>query len=84
MKNSIWFQRKRYGWGWTPCSWQGRLTTFLFVASILGISIAKEKTGYLSNELFWGAIVLLSAILLAVCYLKGEKPRWTWGEKKDE
>ena len=29
---------------------------------------------------FFGCIVALTALLIAICWLKGEPPRWRWGE----
>jgi hypothetical protein len=36
-----WFRRKRWGYGWTPCSWQGWLVTALFVAACTGLSLSR-------------------------------------------
>ena len=33
-----WFCRKRFGYGWTPCSWQGWAATLLFVLAIFAIA----------------------------------------------
>ena len=30
-----WFGRKRFGWGWSPCSWEGWLLTALVVLVIM-------------------------------------------------
>ena len=30
-----WFKRKLYGWGWTPATWQGWLSTFVFIGLVL-------------------------------------------------
>lgn len=27
-------------------------------------------------------VALISGLLLGVCYLKGEPPRWRWGDKR--
>jgi hypothetical protein len=34
--------------------------------------------------LYVGAVVGLSLLLVLICWLKGEKPRWRWGDKDDE
>jgi uncharacterized membrane protein YhaH (DUF805 family) len=36
---------------------------------------------WLKNTLF---IFIMTGILIYVCYIKGEKPRWQWGEKDKE
>jgi hypothetical protein len=32
MKRPVWFRRRTWGAGWTPCSWQGCLVTVLCLA----------------------------------------------------
>jgi uncharacterized membrane protein YhaH (DUF805 family) len=32
-----------------------------------------------STMLFFVFIILMSAVLISICYLKGEPPRWRWG-----
>jgi hypothetical protein len=75
-----WFPAKRYGWGWgLPNCWQGWL---VFAAYLLGIAVAG---GFLaaSNQmlLFFLSVGLLTSGLIVICYLKGEPPRWRWGDK---
>ncbi len=77
-EKKIWFPAKKYGWGWgPPCAWQGWVvlavwTLFLCAGSLLlphhmGIYVAYT--------------VVLSVILIVICYCKGEKPRWRWGKE---
>ena len=33
-----WFRRKRWGYGWTPASWEGWVATLLFVLACVGIA----------------------------------------------
>jgi hypothetical protein len=74
-----WFRAKQYGWGWgLPLSWQGWLVLAAFVAlMVLGALIFPPRT-----ELAWYLIyvVLLTGLLTGVCWLKGEPPRWRWGD----
>ena len=30
-----WFKRRRFGWGWTPVTWQGWLTVAFFIGLII-------------------------------------------------
>lgn len=86
--NNYWFKAKLYGWGWTPVRWQGWLSIVLYVVLLCGIVILQEKdiagnpdSG--TNLLMFGLpILVLTVLLLAVCYAKGEKPRWQWGPPK--
>ena len=88
-----WFKRKLYGWGWTPVKWQGWAVILGAVAVIIwnGINFAKAvKAGGSQNPtdamLIWFFIrtAVIVAVLIMICYKKGEKPRWQWGiPKKD-
>jgi hypothetical protein len=77
-KQNYWFPAKRYGWGWgLPSSWQGWvvLTVFivLFGAGFLVFPPNRELGLYLAY------VGILSALFGAICWLKGEPPRWRWG-----
>ncbi|MBX3627983.1 MAG: hypothetical protein KF892_23440 [Rhizobacter sp.] len=74
-----WFPAKRYGWGWgVPSAWQGWAVLVAFFV-LLGVgSLFLPQWG---STLFVGYAVGLSLVLLAICWLKGEPPRWRWGEK---
>lgn len=83
-----WFKAKLYGWGWTPARWQGWLVIIIYVALILTIALNGEEsipgnpdsgTNFLVFAL---PIIILTALLIFICYKKGEKPRWQWGPNK--
>jgi hypothetical protein len=84
----LWFKAKLYGWGWAPVKWQGWLVILAYVGLILTLVISGEKdipgnpdSG--SNFLVLALpIILLTALLIFICYKKGEKPRWQWGPSK--
>jgi len=75
----IWFPAKYIGWGWgMPCAWQGWVVMGLWMAGVLAgtlliLLLAQSALGCL---LF---LVAMVAALVAVCYWKGEKPRWRYG-----
>ncbi|MEI6581070.1 MAG: hypothetical protein WCO07_02765 [bacterium] len=79
-KNKIWFRRKLYGWGWTPCTWEGWLVILLWVI-FFALAMSNMDHEWLKNLLF---IFLSVAILILICYKKGEKPKWQWGERKED
>lgn len=85
MKKKLWFKAKNYGWGWTPISWQGWAVTIV-CTFLIGYSIARESvlsdTPSAALVGFSPQVIILIAILLFVCYKKGEKPSWRWGNKK--
>lgn len=76
MEKEIWFKRKLYGWGWYPSSWQGFVLMILFILSIIWSAyyfLPDRMTEYFIS------IILAVIILIWICYKKGEKPRWSWG-----
>jgi len=79
-----WFRAKKYGYGWEPASWEGWVVTALFLAGAvwIGINSAEAFESGRVIEDFVAPLGLLLAILLAVCWRTGEKPRWQWGDKK--
>lgn len=85
-ERTLWFKAKTYGWGWTPASWQGWvvLLCYLAVTFVLVFFCAPEKGEESLNQVvgFAAAVGLPTLILLIICFYKGERPRWRWGEKK--
>jgi hypothetical protein len=72
-----WFPAKRYGWGWgPPLVWQGWAVLILF-----GVLLAAGGCVLLPrrHEFFLLYSLFLCAVLMLVCWLKGERPRWRWG-----
>lgn len=75
--SGYWFPAKRYGWGWGfPITWQGWATFagFLALIAVGAATIARH-----SQPQFIGYVVVLSLLFAAVCWWKGEPPRWRWG-----
>jgi len=81
----LWFAAKTYGWGWTPCSWEGWLITIAAAASIgMNVAAASNKPSLTPWEVFTFSILptwVTIMLLIIICYLTGEKPRWRWGGK---
>ena len=80
----VWFKAKKYGWGWYPATWQGWLVTLLHVvyvayrANTLTVMF-DTSTSFAFRYIF--ELILPTIILLVVCLLTGEKPKWRWGDK---
>lgn len=82
----FWFKRKLYGWGWTPATREGWAVIAGYIAGIFyllyridpNLSPEESLATYLIPFLF------LTAILLGICFKKGEKPRWQWGVEKHD
>ncbi len=75
-----WFPAKRYGWGWgLPHAWQGRLVLSAFFGLLaLGALLVPPHRNMLAFLVWTG---VLTVLLLACCWLKGEPPKWRWGER---
>jgi len=76
--NEYWFRAKRYGWGWgVPLKWQGwaalALYALAFGAGVLLFPLPTHVVAYVTYSL------VITALLIAVCYWKGEPPKWRWG-----
>jgi hypothetical protein len=73
-----WFPAKRYGWGWGPPTvWQGWAVLVTFFALLAGGAVVLlPQSGPIA---FMGYSALLCAVLMAVCWVKGERPRWRRG-----
>ena len=76
---AYWFRAKRYGWGWgLPVTWQGWIVLVAFIALIIAgrfLFPPKEQTGA-----FVSYLLALIALFVAICWVKGEPPRWRWGK----
>ena len=73
-----WFKAKTYGWGWGPAlTWQGWAVYAGYVA--LAAAWALRFPPVLHELAFFSGLAGLTAVLVAVCWLKGEKPAWRWG-----
>lgn len=77
----LWFKRKLYGWGWTPVTWQGWLTTVIYVALVAAFALTIDEQSPPQEIAFTFLLpfILLTATFVRIAYAKGEKPRWQWG-----
>jgi hypothetical protein len=74
-----WFPAKRYGWGWGfPITWQGWVVMVLWLAAVVAAACLLAGR---SLALYGIAMLILSGLMIAICYAKGEPPRWRWGDK---
>jgi hypothetical protein len=82
-QKQIWFPAKKYGWGWgPPCTWQGWIVFAVWLVLLVLGGVLLMPTKHIS--LFITYAVLLGIALFVVCLIKGETPRWRWGESKSE
>lgn len=87
--NKYWFKRKRWGWGWTPVTWQGWLTVAALVAIAVVTAItvlpAKPEQPTASQLiLFIGVVVADIVAVMLITSVKGPTPRWRWGKKPSD
>lgn len=79
----LWFKTKRYGWGWTPATWQGWLVLVIFLALIIGNVLRIDATQHSNSDALMSILpqnAILVLVLILICYRTGEKPRWRWGD----
>ena len=77
-----WFKARLYGWGWTPATKEGWLVLLVYLLVIIGPGLFAERFIQSGEEFltwFLPLIVIATALLIWICYTKGEKPRWKWG-----
>lgn len=80
----VWFRAKTYGWGWTPATWQGWAVMGMWAAAFVAWLVYRlnDRTptvGWHFDVVTFAGGVGLAAVLLVVCWTKGERPRWRWG-----
>ena len=76
-EQKYWFPAKRYGWGWGPPScWQGWLVLAIYFG-LLGMDVLVFPPDR-ELHLFLVFVACLSALLVGICWVKGEPPRWRW------
>lgn len=81
-----WFKRKVYGWGWVPARWQGWVTLAVFVALLIGNAFRIDAQSHSGSDAvinFVSQTVVLVFLLIVVCFVTGEEPKWMWGLPKD-
>ena len=79
-EKKIWFPAKRYGWGWGPPNcWQGWAVMIGWLGLLYSGAYVFRPDHHLA--LFIAYVLVMGAILVTICWLKGEKPKWRWGGK---
>lgn len=80
-----WFVRKTYGYGWVPGTWEGWLVLGVYTGGLISIIMNIDHAPLANGgELvdFLLPALLFTVALLLITVIKGEKPRWQWGEQK--
>ena len=73
-----WFPAKRFGWGWgPPVRWQGWAVLIGYFVSLSLLSLVLTRRDH--EYLFSVGVFVLTGILIAICWRKGEPLGWRWG-----
>jgi len=80
-----WFKAKRYGYGWTPATWEGWVVFLVWLVAFIRLtaffSVQMQISG--PGNVYWYVplVFLITGALVWVSWAKGEPARWRWGEK---
>lgn len=86
MKEKLWFRAKRYGFGWTPASWEGWMILAFFVAFQVWNFLRIDATSHSNSDTIRPFIIQLALSVILLFFIankKGEKLAWRWGKKED-
>ncbi|MEN9337738.1 MAG: hypothetical protein RIQ41_52 [Candidatus Parcubacteria bacterium] len=84
MNKKLWFRAKTYGWGWTPCSWEGWLAILIFVLFQVWNFLRLDEVSHSASDTLRPFVIqslLAVVVLIGVAYYRGEKPGRRWGGK---
>jgi len=86
MEKKLWFKRKRYGYGWSPSSWEGWAVTLSYILISLALALSLSETASDTEAIFMLLLPLavLTGLLVRITSDHGEKPRWQWGNFKNK
>lgn len=82
MEKKLWFKAKRFGWGWTPATWEGWLVLVLYLVGIAPVFIFNntQPESFFEVLRLFPQVLVITVFLIIICYVTGEKPRWRWGK----
>jgi hypothetical protein len=81
-RGGYWFPAKRYGWGWgPPITWQGWAVVVGWTALLI-VGVLRLRAQQVASILAY--VLVMTLVLMAICYVKGEPPRWRWGDRDSE
>ena len=81
----LWFRAKRYGLGWYPISWEGWVVILIYVAIIFRLVVSIDTQSHSGSDAliqFAPYFIIITGLLILICYKKGEVLGWRWGGKK--
>jgi uncharacterized membrane protein YbhN (UPF0104 family) len=83
---TYWFKPKRFGWGATPCTWQGwAFSLMVCVAAFACAELARRNVpknffDFQAAGPFWAAILIGALLLIGSVYVSHLKTEggWRW------
>jgi hypothetical protein len=63
-----------------PATWQGWLVLAAFAGLLVASAVRFPPDRH--PGAFIGCVIALNVLLIIVCWLKGEPPRWRWGDDR--
>ena len=79
----VWFKAKRYGYGWYPATWQGWLVLAAYVALVVANFYRIDSHSHSVSDTLINVVpetIVLTLVLIAICYKTGEPSHWRWGK----
>jgi len=80
----FWFKRKYYGFGWYPATWEAWAILILYIILVSLNAFRIDAEGLTASDVMWSifpATIIMTVVLIIVCYQTGESPIWQWGGK---
>lgn len=80
---TYWFTQKRYGWGWTPVTWQGWALVAAYAALVVAgaLLFLRDDHGARGVLAFVVWTTGYTVWLITMCWRRGPRPRWQWGPR---
>jgi hypothetical protein len=81
----LWFRARDYGWGWAPVTLEGWLVVVAFLMAVGAVTVVFIYQLHHGGDprattlRYLVALAILIGLLIAICWLTGERPRWRWG-----
>ncbi|MFA6486231.1 MAG: hypothetical protein WCT40_02590 [Candidatus Magasanikbacteria bacterium] len=80
----IWFKAKKYGYGWSPSTWQGWLVVAVYLIILISLIYIFETNIEKYLVFYLISVFISTGLLIYISYKKGEPARWRWGKKDKE
>ncbi len=81
----LWFKAKRYGYGWYPATWEGWGVLLLYLLLVF-LNLKRLAPSFDLPQgfvfPFLAETLILTILLIIVCWKTGEEAKWRWGDEK--